>query len=177
MIGAGLERFGLQESVAKGVVTPFLQWRDWHAIYYYTTGQSLQGAYTPQWRLLLTESPRLLAGQFGVLLALLGAVGAVGSARREPRVFALLAALFVPAAAYAITYAAGFAARRDRTPGGPPAAGDARIRAVGRAGCGTAFLFHHAPDWTPESSQCSSAAAHTVRFVDSASRRTAADSP
>ncbi|MDQ4076852.1 MAG: DUF2723 domain-containing protein, partial [Chloroflexota bacterium] len=110
MIGPGIERFGLQESIAKGIITPFLRW-EWGAVLEYVTGRSLLGSYGVDGALLLAELPPLLVEQFGLPLTLLGAGGAVTWAWRRPRTFILLATFFLPAAAYAVTYAAEFAAR------------------------------------------------------------------
>jgi hypothetical protein len=77
----------------------------------YVTGRSLLVSYGVEWPLLWTSLPSMLVHEFGLPLAMVGAVGSVLWLIHRPRTWLLLAVLFLPAAAYAVTYDAGFAAR------------------------------------------------------------------
>jgi hypothetical protein len=108
MLEPGTQVAGLQESIAKGVVTPFLQWGQ-ASVPHYITGRSFVASYSVRWELLLTDLPRRLIEQFGLPLLLVGAAGAAINLWRHPRAFLLPGALFLPSGLYAVSYAAQIA--------------------------------------------------------------------
>lgn len=110
MIGAGSERFGLQESIAKGWVAPFLNPSSFNVIEY-MTGRGLLNDYGIEAHLLWTRLPELLIELFGLPLMIISVIGFVMWLWQRPRSWLLLFALFLPAAAYAITYDAQFTER------------------------------------------------------------------
>ena len=112
MIGPGVSRFGLRESIAKGQIAPFLDW-SWAHVVEYITGRSLLNNYDIQVSLLWTRLPELLLELFGLPLIMLAVIGMIRWLWRQPRSWLLLATLFLPAAAYAITYDARFAQRNE----------------------------------------------------------------
>lgn len=109
-IGTGAAAFGLQESIAKGYIAPFLQW-NWGSVVEYITGQSLLGSYGIEWGLLFTRLPTLWLELFGGGWVTVGMVGSVVHARRDGRGWLMAAFLFVVAAGYAVTYDAEFESR------------------------------------------------------------------
>jgi hypothetical protein len=109
-IGTGEYLGGLQESIAKGYIAPFLQW-NLSSVLEYITGQSLLGSYGVEWGLLFTRLPALWLELFGAIWVFLGSVGSVVHARRNWRGWLLGAFLFVVAAGYAVTYDAEFQSR------------------------------------------------------------------
>lgn len=110
MIGPGLESFGLRESIAKGRIAPFVDW-SLQSVVEYITGRSLLNNYDLKVNLLWESLPELLGQQFGWPLMLLGAIGMGVWLWRQPRSWLLLITLFLPAAAYAVTYDADFTER------------------------------------------------------------------
>ena len=110
MIGLGSERFGLQESIAKGWIAPFLDGSSF-GVLEYITGRGLLNNYGIEVHLLWTRLPELLVELFGLPLMLIGLIGFVAWLWQRPRSWLLLLALFLPASAYAITYDAQFTER------------------------------------------------------------------
>jgi len=110
MIGPGSQRFGLQESIAKGWIAPFLDPSLFNVVEY-ITGRGLLNDYGIEAHLLWTRLPELLIELFGLPLMIISAIGLVGWLWQRPRSWLLLLALFLPAAAYAITYDAQFTER------------------------------------------------------------------
>lgn len=109
-IGPGETRAGLHASIAKGWIAPFLEWNT-EGVLHYITGRSLLGGYEVAWELLVTRLPGLLVEQAGLPLVALGMLGAALWFWQKPRGWLLGTALFLPAAAYAVTYDAEFASR------------------------------------------------------------------
>ncbi len=111
-IGPGVQRYGLQESFAKGRIAPFLDWT-LEGVSHYITGREFTESYEVKAGLLWTMLPGLLKEELGIPLVMLGATGAVLWCVRRLRSGVLLATLFVLSAAYATSYSSGFAARSE----------------------------------------------------------------
>lgn len=108
--GACVPGADLAESIAKGRMPPYVDCA-LESFVDYVTGRSLLVSYNVQWDLLWSSLPKMLIDHFGRALAVLGVVGSVVWLVRRPRSWVLPVVLLLPAAAYAVTYDADFAAR------------------------------------------------------------------
>ncbi|HEX8683085.1 MAG TPA: DUF2723 domain-containing protein, partial [Ardenticatenaceae bacterium] len=97
--GAG----ALNEPIARGVMTPFIraEW-GWDGVVHYILDRSYTGNLRVEWGLLPSRLPDALLSEFGLVVGLLGAGGALLWAWRRPRTFLPLAALFLLSAVYGI---------------------------------------------------------------------------
>lgn len=109
-LGLGDQNYSLPENIAKGLIAPYVSCNAGNVVEY-ITGRSFLMSYGIDLSLLWRPLPGLLVEQFGLPLVLIGALGLVVWLVRRPRSWLLLAALFVPAALYAMTYYAEYSTR------------------------------------------------------------------
>ncbi len=104
--GAG----ALSEPIARGVLTPFIraEW-GWDGVVHYILDRSYTGNLRVEWGLLPSRLPGVLLSEFGLVVGLLGAGGALLWAWRSPRTFLPLATLFLLSAVYGVRVLAALA--------------------------------------------------------------------